>query len=300
MLFEYDYSDAWILEFSTWLDMEWNEKHDLKFLFPHGFCNEIDFSINKKFFFLKTKKNRKVLLVDPNRKNKLRTEENFESWLSIGPTKNGLYEAANYEVSLEIHDDKINNGITCTDYASMGSTYGECIENAVKDQLLKWYGCLPVWFSPAHDPLIPGNSTKSLIPSIGHNLTCVLPIKPYQSYEIKQTIIFQLWHLVVNQDLDCMKACLPPCLTMKIKPKLMTYRENFKENAQLEIVWSKNVVMTKSAYSFESFDLVVELGSSLGLWLGLSAINILDVILTYGLKFGQLSGVYKNSTNKSG
>ena len=36
-----------------------------------------------------------------------------------------------------------------------------------------------------------------------------------------------------------------------------------------------------TAYAFDKFALIVELGSSLGLWLGLSAISFLDLVLIY-------------------
>ena len=291
LFFEHDYSGMLNQEFNDWLTPYQNVSQTLKFLFPHGFCKEIKFSEDKKFFIMKTKEKRKILLTDPNRRNKLRTEETSESWMSVGPSKNGLYEAANYEVALEIHNNQLNNGQTCLDYTSMGTSYGDCIENALQNQLMQWYGCLPVWFPPEHGQWLTRAGQKYPTASSVHNLTCINPIKPFQSYELQRTITFQLWHLVINQDLECMKNCLPPCVTMKIKPRLMTYRDNFKEKATLEIVWDKNVIKMKSTHSIDFFDLIVELGSALGLWLGLSALSLVDVFLTYWPRFVKIVNV---------
>ena len=281
LFFEHDYNGMLNQEFNNWLTPYQNVSQTLKFLFPHGFCKEIYFSEDMKFFIMNTKEKRKILLTDPNRRNKLRTEERSESWMSVGPTKNGLYEAANYEVALEIHNNQVDNGRTCMDYTSMGTSYGDCIENALHTQLLQWYGCIPVWFPPDHGQWLSSADQKYPTSSSIPNHACINPIKPFQSLELQSTITFQLWHLVINQDLECMKNCLPPCVTMTIKPRLMTYRDNFKEMALLEIIWDKNVIFTKSAHSIDFFDLVVELGSALGLWLGLSALSLLDLFLMH-------------------
>ena len=37
----------------------------------------------------------------------------------------------------------------------------------------------------------------------------------------------------------------------------------------------------KDVYSYDLFDLVVDLGSALGLWLGLSALSIFDYTLSF-------------------
>lgn len=41
----------------------------------------------------------------------------------------------------------------------------------------------------------------------------------------------------------------------------------------------------RAAYSFDIFELTVELGSALGLWLGLSAVNCMDFLILYVPQF---------------
>ena len=278
ILYETNYTDMTVQEFNNWSNSSINlVNNSLTFLFPHGFCMELKYSTSYKFLFIKTFSHRKILLVDPNRKNLLRTEENSEAWMSVGPMPNGLYEAANYQVSIEINNDRLNDGKNCIHYENRGTTYGECIEKAVKDQLMKWYGCLPVWFRA---PYFHHLSTKGRL-SKPPSDQCVNPITHFKDSDKLTLIRFQLWHLIINQDMDCMKDCLPPCITMNIKPRLKTYRGNFKHRAQLELVWDDQVTINKAVHSIEFFDLIVELGSALGLWLGLSAVSLLDYVVEY-------------------
>ncbi len=275
-LYETDYSDMLTQEFDNWLVPEKNISENIKFLFPHGFCKELNYTNSYKFLQMKTKTHRKVLLVDPNRKNNLRTEENSQAWMSVGPTPDGLFEAANYEISIEIENNLLNDGKTCINYDNKKFSYGECIENAVKDQLIEWYNCVPVWFrAPYHQQM----STSGHLFSPKNQ--CTLPIKLFFDKDRLKVITFQLWHLVINQDFKCMKDCLPPCMVMNIRPRLMTYRGNYKEGALLELVWMNQVTTQKATHSIEFFDLVVELGSALGLWLGLSAVSLLDYLVIY-------------------
>ena len=277
ILYETNYTDMTVEELNNWVEDKNIVTDSVKFLFPHGFCRELNYTDSYKFLIMKTFSHRKILLIDPNRQNLVRTEENSQAWMSVGPMPNGLYEAANYQVSIEINNDMLNDGKTCIHYENRGTTYGKCVEKAVYDQLMKWYGCLPVWFrAPYFQQLSPDGKLST--PPTGQ---CVNPITPFKDPDKLKIIRFQLWHLVINQDMECMKDCLPPCIAMNIKPRLMTYRGNFKARAQLELVWGNQVTINKAVHSIEFFDLIVELGSALGLWLGLSAVSLLDSIVEY-------------------
>ena len=51
------------------------------------------------------------------------------------------------------------------------------------------------------------------------------------------------------------------------------------KHAAARLESQNNVVILKDVYSYDLFNLVVDLGSALGLWLGLSALSIFDNIL---------------------
>ena len=126
---------------------------------------------------------------------------------------------------------------------------------------MKWLGCLPPWF-PANTSLICDNT-----PEI--NVT-------------KQSIIEMFWEvdwLEIGQRFK-FDSCLPPCLTMSIEMQQLKHITNLPNSAVVRInVDNKNIKVLTLAYAYDEFNLVVDVGSALGLWFGLSAISIYDSII---------------------
>ena len=84
-----------------------------------------------------------------------------------------------------------------------------------------------------------------------------------------------------GQDLEFANDCLQPCLTMSITLKRTFYITNRIKNASTKLESQKDIVILKDVYSYDLFNLVVDLGSALGLWLGLSALSIFDNTLEF-------------------
>ena len=57
----------------------------------------------------------------------------------------------------------------------------------------------------------------------------------------------------------------------------------------VDLLFNKNVVFKKKVLTYDIFNFVVDVGSSLGLWLGLSILNITDALIGF---------VYNIKTNK--
>ena len=73
--------------------------------------------------------------------------------------KNNSYEFLDYKISYSLYDDTLHDGYKCKDYTKMESSYGNCVENHVKQKLLKWYGCVPQWFPGDIDKCSTSNKT---------------------------------------------------------------------------------------------------------------------------------------------
>ena len=86
-----------------------------------------------------------ILLSDPALTSSIKIVEIENTKLVFGPTEKDFYESVYYEMDIEIHDTKVNEGISCTDYEDLGQTYGDCIEEALQAQLEDWYKCTPPW-----------------------------------------------------------------------------------------------------------------------------------------------------------
>ena len=68
---------------------------------------------------------------------------------------------------------------------------------------------------------------------------------------------------------------------MSIQIKRKYYHTNVINNAHLNIRVDEEVAVLTDVYSYDLFNLVVDLGSALGLWLGLSALSFFDYTVMY-------------------
>ena len=84
----------------------------------------------------------------------------------------------------------------------------------------------------------------------------------------------------LGRNLKQLSKCLPPCFTMNLKLKRTSHNANSKGYARLSYVTNEEVVVFKETYSYDITNLVVDTGSALGLWLGLSVLSILDHTIT--------------------
>lgn len=179
--------------------------------------------------------------------------------LSIGSTGNGLYEGFNYDVEFSLHDSRIKDGTNCIDYLKIGSSFGKCFENNMKVFMLEKFGCLFPWF-----PEVSGNSTCK-------------EIRKHNDNDLMQSIL-DVGNFVLGLKTHLIEPCKPSCLTMSIKlKKLDQWTGNDAAILQFNIL--DEVIVHTDTSAYDMFNLVVDLGSALGLWLGLSAVSIFDFIV---------------------
>ena len=74
--------------------------------------------------------------------------------------------------------------------------------------------------------------------------------------------------------------CLKPCITMDVKLKEVHVISNLAFYGGIEInIHDEEIIVYTDTYAYDMFSLVVDLGSALGLWLGLSALSIFDYVI---------------------
>ncbi len=74
-----------------------------------------------------------------------RIEEELGKTTTLKVTDKG-HDYSLYRASYDNYDDSIDDGITCTDYNKLGSSFGECFQKDIDSKIMEWIGCIPMWF----------------------------------------------------------------------------------------------------------------------------------------------------------
>ena len=136
-------------------------------------------------------------------------------------------------------------------------TYGDCNYNALKNYIYHAYGCYPPWMIDLMD------ETDNKICEIG-----------LESKEIDPKLFEEVWKdiykLTDRRKINVLQHCLPPCYQVDCQLDMKLDDSYTRETAYLDIYDdAKTVPIFEAVHSFDVFMLSVELGSGLGLWLGI-------------------------------
>ena len=232
------------------------------YIAPYGTCLKFKQSTNA--IEIRTQREVLIFLVDPLKENTIRLSRKNTGVMEIGPVLNGFHDLFVYDVEIILHDSTLYDGYSCIDYDKVGSSFGGCIETAMKDSFLEWYGCLPPWIT---------NVTE---------FTCEQDrdVKKINA-DLKDNILNEMVQFLDLRDLDLFKHCLSPCLSMSFKFNLIDHSPNQPDYGAVKFKVVDAVTVVTDVLAYDLFSLVVDLGSALGLWLGLSALSIFDNILLF-------------------
>ena len=241
-----------------------------KFMVENGYCawntslREMDVEINV-FNYDYNSYPLKVYLADKNRSpyymldiNTLRGEP-----IKIGDEKTRHYKISFEEVHwLEEAGDCINYG----DGAQYMS-YADCVAQEHAEIFKPILGCRPPWMSaPGHPDNCRGQT----------------PLTSQQSEDWLNKLedfIFDVKRRGKGDSGNCLK----PCKGLFADSKMFIEKEA-EENEEIfvSLTFVKEVKVTKYLRSYGLFELVVDVGSSLGLWIGLSIVGLFDLVLDAG------------------
>ena len=217
-----------------------------------GFCMKIsNFSMNS-IVEITTKNPLRVYILDPYRSTALRLERMLGHTLKLKKGPRGFSNSL-YKISFELHDDTLHDGNICKDYSRAKGEFGDCFKQELEVNLKNLFGCLPIWF--------PTDSIKCSTSSMPHN----------------ETAHDYLSDLLDN--IEMKTKCKPSCFKLKMNFMLESEITNFPKYTVFEVKFGEKVQIHKRAYSYDAFSLTVELGSALGLWVGLSALGLLDIFI---------------------
>ncbi len=207
-----------------------------------------------------------MIMVDPMKVDvpSLISMENAK--VDFGPVTEEFYLYIGYELIFSLYDSRIQDGITCMDYKSINSSYGKCLDQVMRKEFLKNLDCLPPWIS---------NNT---------DLVCekdkAVHIKDKKRYD---KLADNLKEMTSGREMDSWKECLPPCMSMSVVMKKTDSISNYIGRSLLDLKAILKVTVYTEVYAYDALSLIVDLGSAMGLWLGLCALTVLD----YGIVFCQ-------------
>ena len=227
---------------------------------PYGLCMKLEQSKGSTYFSMK--KRSIFQIVDPQADNFVVISHMENGYGEFGPTANGSYDYYSYMMDISLHDSSLLVGQSCANYVDSG--YRDCTYGIVEEKFLKWYGCLPPWFTTNVSKLC--DDTKEIM----------------LTKQLRKEMMEELNMLATGQELKSFESCLPPCLTISVKLKQLKHVTNNPKVAGVRInVNKKTIKVYTLAHAYDAFNLVVDLGSALGLWFGLSAISIYDTIMEF-------------------
>ena len=153
----------------------------------------------------------------------------------------------------------------CLPHDKEEELFNDCVDKELTKDLLPKLGCIPPWLSTHNncDGIYEKNGTL--------NKSFYKSGAVYENYSVPT--------LYKDQN-KAQKKCKKPCLktTISVEQKLkrlpvedVHYYVDFRFNT--EVGFKEKVV------AYDMFNFVVDVGSSLGLWLGLSILNITDAII---------------------
>ena len=226
---------------------------------------------------------------------------NLNSKISIGDTGRTPYYMINSEAlkgdsieveagfdlyySLELEEIHWNEESgDCTNYGEDAAfdTFADCVANEHDSIFRPILGCMVPWLSGPEDPTI----CKGRVKISAYNLTLLFD----EVLALKEKV--RLGNMISHTN-----TCLKPCLELRA---FSTLKKRVEEEYYVTfITFPKTVKVTKYQKAYGLFDLVVEVGSSLGLWIGISALGVFDLLHQAGTNLKEIFKKIKGNGHRA-
>ena len=260
------------------------ENFTTKFLLPDGVCY-IDEGLPGKWHMIEVEESfgYTVTVTDPAANTNFRVSDDLMTGDTI-LVKTDLTTKAVvcYRIQLKETSIETRDG-SCIEYPNEEyASYADCVDDEAEKRILPLLGCMVPWISRK-------NQCAGLIPR--------LPIHKELDAFIR-SIFTSTWEGRAHPS----DTCPPPCTTMSAHSKyLRTIPSSTLSKNKINLNFDKNVKVEKIVAAYDFGTLLVEIGSSLGLWLGLSVVGVFDVLVItvdHFIKIWKwLRGCFKRDSN---
>ena len=232
-----------------------------KFLIPYGLCQTfegmprdfVSITVEGSFSY-------KIFITDPAATTAFQLPYSLMSGEKIlmQASKTGPHTWTGYRIKITEKIVETNDG-TCIDYPNDNfKSYSDCIDAELQDKILPTLGCM--------------------VPLMSEVNPCSQPIPRLAKHE-------PLIQWIVNISLNSWgnieyksDTCLQPCTLMSIQASVEsseTYANN--TGTAIDFYFGETIEIEKIVLAYDATSLLVEIGSCLGLWLGLSVVGMYDI-----------------------
>ena len=247
-------------------DRNWDTKFPTQYIVNDGICSKIvlntsNISNSQDFYLIiNSVNNLQIKVVDSGRS--LYFKLNSQTLLGDKIfSENGMIRFYNIKLE-EIHlMEAIGD---CTNYRVKNDfeTYSDCVSNEQYKMFKPFLGCKNPVLSAPRDP----DNCKGRV-DLGHQLPEFLEM--WNEFVVS---------FLISGDPQT-EACLKPCLQLKAEASLINRVKSDADATRVYLNFEKTVKVTSYRRAYGLFDLVIDIGSSLGLWVGISVVGVFDLLL---------------------
>ena len=138
-------------------------------------------------------------------------------------------------------------------------THAKCVDQALEDQLEAALGCVVPWL-PSEKP--------------NHN-RCQKVMLDNESFGLFRKFMQQIDTYIETKSNCKVPACGTPCQELFVTADIVNKYWN-KDRYNLSVHIDPRVKISRHEMAYGLFELLVDVGSSLGLWMGLSFLGLFD------------------------
>ena len=248
-IFDLNSLDALVLSDNNFYNFP---RKDIIFFPKYGFCYQVS-NYSTKF---------EVGIIS-NIKQDIRvfvTDRNFKSYFSLDyASHQGSPIIVSKGVSQRF-EVKIDVSSTCPveTEVTAKNDFEKCVDRKVQEKIGKPLGCIPPWISPNNqcNGSYPYDFVEKKIPDFEYEYIDLI-------YGLKKTEI----------EKKCRKYCSSTTVTVQEGEKF----EQEQDQQEIQITFNDRVKVTETVFNYSPFQFIIDVGSSVGLWLGLSVLGLYDL-----------------------